>query len=115
MEKALYLPVWLAAADRKSEIFRLIRRGPERGLLALTLHEAGTHATNFTSASALWKYEAGTEPGRVATVIDDIDQHIATAYQRRDRVYRGATVTSSPLQPSAQPPTLMDHEMLTAK
>jgi hypothetical protein len=115
MEKALYLPVWLAAADRKSEIFRLIRRGPAKGLLALTLHEAGTLATNYASASALWKYEAGTEPGPVDTVIDDIDQHITTVYQRRDRVYRGATVTSFPLQPSARTPKLADREMLMAK
>ena len=54
MEKTLYLPVWLATADRKSEIFRLIQRGPARGLLALTLHEAGKPGENFKPAGVLW-------------------------------------------------------------
>jgi hypothetical protein len=115
MEKTLYLPVWLAAADRKSEIFRLIRRGPARGLLALTLHEAGTPGRNFKPAGVLWKYEAGTEPEQISTVIDDVNQHIATAFQRRDRVYRGATITTFALHPPTRPAALMDDPVRQAK
>jgi hypothetical protein len=92
MERTLYLPVWLAAADRKNEILQLIQRGPAKGLIAVTLHEAGSRRGEFKSTEALWKYQNGTESRQIATLIEDINRHIAAAYDRRDLVYSGATV-----------------------
>ena len=101
MERTLFLPVWLAPADRKNEIFHLIQRGPAKGLIVVTLHEAGRRGGEFKSTEALWKYQNGTQSRQIATLIEDINRHIAIAYERRDLVYRGATVKAL----SAQQPT----------
>ena len=92
MERILFLPVWLASADRKDEIFRLIRRGPAEGMIAVAFHEAGSDSGDLKSVGRVWKYQNGTQSGQIATVIEDLDRHIARAYERRDLVYRGATV-----------------------
>jgi hypothetical protein len=86
----IYLSVGLAAAARKRRILELIHQGPDRGVVAVTLH---AHFGNDRQPiEPSWVYDYGTDPQQIETVVETVDRHIVDASSGNDQRYQSATV-----------------------
>jgi hypothetical protein len=86
----IYLSVGLAAAARKRKILELIHQGPDRGVVAVTLH--AHFGNDRQQIEPSWVYDYGTDPQQIETVVETVDRHIVDAFTGNDRRYHSATV-----------------------
>jgi hypothetical protein len=74
----IYLSVGLAANARKRKILELIYQGPERGVVAVTLH--AYLGDDRQQIEPSWVYDYGTDPQQTETVVETVDRHILDAF-----------------------------------
>ena len=85
----IYLSAGLAAAARKRKILELIHQGPERCVVAATLH--AHFGNDRQQIEPSWVYDYGTDPQQIETVVETVDRHI-DAFTDNGQRYQSATV-----------------------